>query len=343
MVNLITYTGKTRTALHDAITFDVGVGGSGIFYGCEVTAAGNVLTIGNGYGIIKGRVFEIQQEDFNVRLQDGVGVSYGHLILTLDLSNAENPLTLALTQDIYENPTLTKDENANYDSGIYQLEIATCAISSIEIADVVVRANKVHGGVKVITETDWYMGDIFDDGWYYFDHVHTPEDAPGTLVNGWLRVLSGGNAKKQILFRQGSENTQADTFVRTFTEGAWTSWRRLVSEKEMYFMPGDRIDAYFYTAGTLTSGNTSIAFDINLPKPLHSSVRSVSYVGTGEFIQIRQNGKYLANDVKVSTLSPSLAIRPNTIYCWLNKPSGFGGTNNDTVAITGHMLVQFNG
>lgn len=340
-VNLITYTGKTRTALHDAIVYDVGVGQSGILYGCEVTASGNVLTIGNGYGIIKGRVFEIQQEDFNVRLQDGAGVLYGHLILTLDLSNAENPLSMSVTQDIYEYPDLTKDVNANYDTGIYQMEIAMFAASSTEITDIVPRTETVHGGVKVITDTDWYLGDIMDDGWYYFDHNHTPNDAPGTLVNGYLRVLSGGNSRKQILWRQGSETTQADTFVRTFTEGAWTSFRRLVCENEMYYMPGTQATFMINGGGNMTSGKTYIGTLIPLSKPIHSSVTSVTLVQNTNKITIRQNNSYLANDVLISSFSPTLAIRTNGLQLNLNKSSGFGGTNNDSVALVGYITVKF--
>ena len=339
-VNLITYTGKTRTALHDAIVYDVGVGQSGILYGCEVTASGNVLTIGNGYGIIKGRVFEIQQEDFNVRLQDGAGVLYGHLILTLDLSNAENPLSMSVTQDIYEYPDLTKDVNANYDTGIYQMEIAMFAASSTEITDIVPRTETVHGGVKVITDTDWYLGDIMDDGWYYFDHNHTPNDAPGTLVNGWLRVLSGGDSRKQILWRQGSETTQADTFVRTFTNGAWTTFRRLVCENEMYYMPGDQITLYGYGGGYMTGGKTMITFMVPTSKPFHSSVKGATYVETNDTVTIRQNNGYICDSVPLKNLTKGFTIRPNGLQINLSKSSGFGGTNNDGLGIAIRIVVK---
>ena len=342
-IKLITYADQTVMPIHDAIVHDIGVGQSGILYGCEVTGSGNVLSISNGYGVIKGRVFEVAQKDINVQLAAS-GQMYGYLTMTLDLSNTESPLTMAVTQNSTQGHTITTDEDANYTNGIYEMELATFTVSTTEISNVQRVAKTIHGGVRVITETDWALDDLVDDGWYYFDHLHFPADHPSTLVNGWLRVLSGVTSKKQILCREGSETTQADTFVRSFTNGAWTSWRRLVSENEMYYMPGEEVDLRISCGGYLSSGKTYIGGFIPLWKPVHSSVRSVTVINRSNYtITVRQNGQYLIADVNPVSLGATCAVRAGGLDLNLNKASGFGGTNNDTLHIVGYIRVRFNG
>ena len=263
--------------------------------------------------------------------------------MTLDLSNTESPLTMAVTQSSTQGHTITTDEDANYTNGIYEMELATFAVSTTEISNVQRVARTIHGGVKVITETDWSLDSITDDGWYYFDHLHLPVDHPSTLVNGWLRVLSGVTSKKQIILREGSETTQADTFVRSFTNGAWTSWRRLVSENEMYYMPGEEVSIRISCGGYLSSGKTYIGGFIQLWKPVHSSVRSVTVINQSNYtITVRQNGQYLINNVNPVSLGATCAVRVGGLDLNLNKASGFGGTNNDSVHIVGYIRVRFN-
>lgn len=338
-IKLITYADQTVMPIHDAIVHDIGVGQSGILFGCEVTGSGNVLSISNGYGVIKGRVFEVAQKDFNVQLAAS-GQMYGYLTMTLDLSNTESPLTMAVTQSSTQGHTITTDEDANYTNGIYEMELATFTVSTTEISNVQRVAKTIHGGVKMITETDWSLDSITDDGWYYFDHLHFPVDHPSTLVNGWLRVLSGVVAKKQILWRQGSETTQADTFVRSFTNGAWTSWRRLVSENEMYYMPGDQVTLYGYGGGYMTSGKTMISFMLPTPKPFHSSVRGATYVETNDTITIRQNNGYVLDSEPLKKLTLVFGIRPNGLQVNVSRTSGFSGTNNDGLGIAIKITVR---
>ena len=85
-INIITYSGQTRAAKHDAMVYDAALDRSGVFNGCAVSANGNVLSVALGYGIIKGRVFEVTSEDF-VLVLPGSGSTYGALIVTLDLGN----------------------------------------------------------------------------------------------------------------------------------------------------------------------------------------------------------------------------------------------------------------
>lgn len=336
-VNIITYTGKTRTAQHDAMTYDAAIGQSGILYGCEITATGNTLTVGGGFGIIKGRVFQIEEEAITIPLASS-GSQSKCLVLTLDLSNSEHPLALAVQNGDY---TLTQDADANFDTGIYQIKLATFTVTSVEITDVYMTYDRVHGGVSVVNVTGTSLDQFVDPGIYYFSITYAPTDAPAG-ANGWLIVLGGG-ARKQIWIREGSENTQSDVCVRSFTSGAWTSWRRLVSENEMYYMPGQQAPFRINCGGYLTSGGTYINGFVPLPKPVHSSVTSATVVNNANYkVTIRQNGKYLVNDVNIASFGTTCAVRANGLDINFNKSSGFGGTNNDVVSIVGYIMIRFN-
>lgn len=336
-VNIITYTGRTRTAQHDAMTYDAAIGQSGILYGCEITASGNTLTVGGGFGIIKGRVFQIEEEAITVPLASS-GSQSKCLVLTLDLSNSEHPLALAVQNGDY---TLTQDADANFDTGIYQIKLATFTVTSVEITDVYMTYDRVHGGISVVNVTDTSLDQFVDPGNYYFSIEYAPTDAPAG-ANGWLIVLGGG-AKKQIWIREGSENTQSDVCVRSFTSGAWTSWRRLVSENEMYYMPGQQTGLRVNCGGFLTSGRTYCGGFIPLLKPIHNSVQSVTVVNnTGYKVTIRQNNAYLVNEVNPVSLGATCAIRANGLDLNLTKSSGFGGINNSPVSIVGYIQVRFN-
>ena len=336
-VNIVTYTGKTRTAQHDAMTYDAAIGQSGILYGCEITATGNTLTVGGGFGIIKGRVFQIEEEAITVPLASS-GSQSKCLVLTLDLSNSEHPLALAVQSGDY---TLTQDADANFDTGIYQIKLATFTVTSVEITDVYMTYDRVHGGISVVNVTGTSRDQFVDPGNYYFSIAYAPTDAPAG-ANGWLIVLGGG-AKKQIWIREGSENTQSDVCVRSFTSGAWTSWRRLVSENEMYYMSGQQAPFRINCGGYLTSGGTYINGFVPLPKPVHSSVTSATVVNNANYkVTIRQNGKYLVNDVNIASFGTTCAVRANGLDINFNKSSGFGGTNNDVVSIVGYIMIKFN-
>jgi hypothetical protein len=259
-------------------------------------------------------------------------------VLTLDLSNSSEPLALSVQDSSYE---LTQDNDANFDTGIYQIKLATFTVTSVEITDVYMTYDRVHGGISVVNVTGTSLDQFVDPGNYYFSIEYAPTDAPAG-ANGWLIVLGGG-AKKQIWLREGSENTQSDVCVRSFTSNAWTSWRRLVTENEMYYMPGQQTGLRINCGGFLSSGRTYVGGFIPIPKPIHSSVQSVSVINNTNYkVTIRQNDKYLVNEVNPTSLGASCTIRSNGIDLNLNKSSGFGGINNSPVSIVGYIQVRFN-
>ena len=59
-VVLKTFRGGNVTPQNDAIIYQTVIPGAGVFKGCEVTCArGNILHISQGFGMIKGRFFEM--------------------------------------------------------------------------------------------------------------------------------------------------------------------------------------------------------------------------------------------------------------------------------------------
>ena len=134
-IKLVTYSGQTVTPKNDAIVYDASVGRCGIFYGCDVTANGNTVYVSSGYGMIRGRFFEIEASTLPVTLPS-TDTLLGRLYIRLDLSNTEAPLQL-LTATGSTLPALEQDDEANYVDGVYEMEMATFNVSSTEVTDVV--------------------------------------------------------------------------------------------------------------------------------------------------------------------------------------------------------------
>lgn len=258
-INIITYSGKTRTAKHDAIVYDAALDRSGVFNGCTVTANSNILSVALGYGIIKGRVFEITSEDFSLVLP-GSGSEYGALIVTLDL-NSETPLILENVRSSNKTFNLAKDETANFSNGRYQMLIATYTLTPTGITDIVQAAHIIprdHIGSKD-------LNDYVESGVYFFhgevlkDFANVPSGETYPPVNGWLVVYDGrrydglkSEAVKQVLWRFGSATSHYRTYVRTMTDGTWNTWRWLVTDADLYKIDHD------LTVGSETAENTML-------------------------------------------------------------------------------------
>lgn len=129
-ITLKTYKGGNVTPQDDAIIYETAIPGSGIFKGCEVTyARGNVLHISQGFGMIRGRFFEVYETEIDVRLADVGETLQGRVYIHLDLSNADEPIKI-LAQAAAELPPLDADVNINYNNSSYDLELAIFTVSS---------------------------------------------------------------------------------------------------------------------------------------------------------------------------------------------------------------------
>lgn len=127
---LKTYKGGNVTPQDDAIIYETAIPGSGIFKGCEVSyARGNVLHISQGFGMIRGRFFEVYETEIDVRLADVGETLDGRVYIHLDLSNTDEPIRI-LAQAAAELPPLDADVNINYNNSSYDLELAIFTVSS---------------------------------------------------------------------------------------------------------------------------------------------------------------------------------------------------------------------
>ena len=84
MIKLIQFDGENVTPQDDGAVFDQALG-SGIFFGCVVSATGgNQLTVTAGRGIASGRSFSVEQETINATTSQSGSVQ-GRLLVEVDI------------------------------------------------------------------------------------------------------------------------------------------------------------------------------------------------------------------------------------------------------------------
>ena len=175
MANIVlkTFKGGNVSPLNDAIMWQTAIPGAGIFKGCEVTAArGNILHISQGYGIIKGRFFEMYENEQTVQLADTGHTLQGRIYLHMDLSNADEPIKIiAETGESFS--TLLMDSNVNYNNSSYDLQLATFTVDAAGIVDLTQVFPTVQGGsgggggngtAGIMRDTAYEEGDIVTCG-----------------------------------------------------------------------------------------------------------------------------------------------------------------------------------
>lgn len=140
-IQLYQFDGANVPPLVDARLYEMLSGGTvGIVQGCEIThLGGNQLQITSGWGICKGRVFQIQQQTVNATVSTS-GKVRGRLLVDIDVSNREEPCKFA-TQAQEELPELIQ-ENINLDGTIYQMPLTEYNVDEISISDLTVVAPK---------------------------------------------------------------------------------------------------------------------------------------------------------------------------------------------------------
>lgn len=134
-LNLVTFSGGTVIPKTDGIIYDSAIGQCGVFYGCNVMANGNTVYVSSGYGMIRGRFFEMQDSSVDVTLASSDTIN-GRIYLRLDLSNTTDPLQLLVASGSTL-PDLTQEEDANFTNGVWEMELATFEISTSSVDNVV--------------------------------------------------------------------------------------------------------------------------------------------------------------------------------------------------------------
>lgn len=133
MVTLHTFDGGTVNAINDALLYDFIIGKNGIVTGATVTSASALLlNIDSGWGIIKGRIFSIEDETISAT-PSASGTMQGRLILQIDITNTTNPITF-VTQVAATLPAL-QQEDINGNGTIYQLPIATYDVNEVAVSN----------------------------------------------------------------------------------------------------------------------------------------------------------------------------------------------------------------
>lgn len=367
-INLITWAGQTVTPKSDAIIQDACAGRSGILYGCEVTASGNALTVAAGYGVIKGRLFEVTSTTVNVTLPSS-GTQAGTLIIHLDLANTAEPIEITVETGSY---TPEQNEDANFDSGVYEMVLATFSIASSGISDLEIAESRMPYNRTPVYQSLADLGlsaatlktTIFNsmaDNSVAFLSASDITDLPYTNASGIVAIFRGDSAYGKMLFL--SEYGKPNYVYSMNSAGSWRGgWVRLpvmeditnaiagvnqtIAEhvSDLFYSNNEQVTLRIATGGVLTSGKTKIIFSVPLSKS-RAKCSSVT-LWDGNAV-VRQNGQYLIGSG--GTVEPiytlgntcTLALKTNCIEVEVNRSSGFGGTNNDTVYVLGALTVVF--
>lgn len=132
MISLKQFTGSQVVAKDDAILYDwLSQNAVSLFFGCEVTSLGaNMMRITSGRGIILGRTFEVQQEDFAAQLATPGNSWKGRVYVEIDTSNTAQPIAIKTVAAESLAPLVQEDING--DGTIYQFELYTYDASPTE-------------------------------------------------------------------------------------------------------------------------------------------------------------------------------------------------------------------
>lgn len=159
---LRTFEGELNTSQHDAVVRDLLVQMNGVIKGCEVNYLNsNIIHVSAGFGMIKGRLFEIFDNDIPVEMPLS-GEYSGRLYIHMDLGNADEPVTLkAITGSSL--PDLVQDENCNYNNGTYDLEICSFTAQPLEITDLSITVKNIYGVLDKLREDCNRIFQTFDE------------------------------------------------------------------------------------------------------------------------------------------------------------------------------------
>ena len=143
-IKLKQFDGSLITPKDDAITYDLIIGQSGIISGCELSFIGaNKVVIASGRGIIKGRIFVVEEETISCQMTDA-GSMPGRIYIHINLSDLEAPIKI-LSVAAAELPELEQDADCNETNGIYEIELATYTASEVAISNLAATYNIVKG------------------------------------------------------------------------------------------------------------------------------------------------------------------------------------------------------
>lgn len=168
MLTLKQFAGSTINPADDATLYDSLLNHQiGVFEGVKVSVQGtNQLRIESGRGVIKGRVFEVEEESVNAKTASS-GTVPGRLLVRIDLDNIENPITFD-TQAESPLPELVQ-ENINGSGKIFEMELAAYSVNETSVLGLRQTFNTIETGWfgepnATATHTDGYVDITANDG-----------------------------------------------------------------------------------------------------------------------------------------------------------------------------------
>lgn len=147
-ITLKQYNGSTVLPKDDAVLYDLLTGQqNGIIYGCDITwSGGNQVHIGAGYGIIRGRLFEIMEHTLYATLPSTEDTSYyGYVCIVVELENTEEPIRIStpISTSEWADNDFEQDELFNHLNGIWEMPIASYRATSSGITSFESSAPKI--------------------------------------------------------------------------------------------------------------------------------------------------------------------------------------------------------
>lgn len=212
-IRLVTFSGQTVTPKNDAIVYDSAVGRCGVFYGCDVTASGNTLYIANGYGMIRGRFFEIKASTVSVTLAS-TDTLMGRLYIRVDLSNAEAPCQL-LTYTGSSLPSLEQDADANFIDGVWEMELATFSVATTEINNVVETFEIIEDNNSRIEELNSNLNTV---------NIESIQRVATTVTTGATGNIALPHDNTGKIFVVAPLAAGSNTYLRAWVAGGGNQW-----------------------------------------------------------------------------------------------------------------------
>ena len=160
MITLKTFNGQSISAQNDAIIYQTAAPMNGIIKGCEITLTqSNILHIAAGYGLIRGRLFEVEAEDILVNFPAS-GTLVGQLYIRMDLANTESPISLQV-ETAASLSSLVADPDVNFNLTEFDLQLCTFEISVTEITHLVETSPIIWANNNYVQRnTDYVIGDV---------------------------------------------------------------------------------------------------------------------------------------------------------------------------------------
>lgn len=175
-IKLITWAGETVTPQYDALVQEVAIATSGIIYGANVTRTdANTLHVSAGYGVNKGRFFQVFETDIIIPLSTS-GTILGQLYIHMDLASAGEPIQILYQTGASLTP-LQHDDDINIINGVNDIQLCTFSLNASTISNIVYTADQVSASPTLaqrtltLLSTGWSNTTVTinDENYYTYD------------------------------------------------------------------------------------------------------------------------------------------------------------------------------